>query len=76
MFVPRPVIRIRALPENGCTLIFETLTGVAYAVEHSSALDNANWTTLQTVSGTGGDVSVEDRAASPDTRFYRVRVNP
>jgi hypothetical protein len=53
---------------------FGTQVGVNYTVEYKTTLTDANWTTLQNVTGTGADATVDDTiGAGP--RFYRVTAN-
>ncbi|HEY6226763.1 MAG TPA: hypothetical protein VI282_06555, partial [Verrucomicrobiae bacterium] len=50
---------------------FSTQVGVNYTIEYKTQLNDANWTTLNTVAGTGVDASIDDTiGAGP--RFYRV----
>jgi hypothetical protein len=50
---------------------FSTQVGVNYTVEYKTALTDANWTTLQNVTGTGADAAVDDNV-TVGARFYRI----
>jgi hypothetical protein len=51
---------------------FETRVGVNYLVEYKNNIDDATWTTLQTVVGDGTVVTITDPGPLPDKRFYRI----
>ena len=51
---------------------FASQSGVSYVVEYKNALGGGSWTTLTTLPGTGGNLTVTDTAGS-GKRFYRVR---
>jgi fibronectin type 3 domain-containing protein len=58
------------------TFSFHSQAGVTYIVEYKDSLDAASWTFLKTVSGTDGDVVVNDTSASGPYRFYRLSIQP
>jgi ELWxxDGT repeat protein len=53
---------------------FQTTSGQSYAVQASPALNSAAWTTLTTVPGTGGPVSVSFPADPTAQQFFRLEV--
>jgi hypothetical protein len=60
----------------GTTFKLSTLTqtGYNYLLEFKTSLNDANWTPVQTVNGSGGMIDLADTAASAQSRIYRVRV--
>jgi len=48
---------------------------VTYLIQRKNSLDETEWTTLQTVPGTGSVLTIQDNSG-PDTRFYQVTVQP
>ncbi len=63
--------RLSAPQRDGSDFVFNLLTEFnrSYRVQVSTNL--ANWTTLQTVNGTGGSMTIRDTDAPPEGRFYR-----
>ncbi len=59
-----------ALTKVVTTTTFDTEAGVAYTVEKSS--DLKAWIPVETVIGTGAEMSVEDLETFEDGKFYRV----
>ncbi|MHB8522368.1 MAG: DUF7507 domain-containing protein, partial [Limisphaerales bacterium] len=57
-------------------LSFATENGRSYTVQYKNTLADPIWTDLETVGGTGGNVTVLDPAATQPTRFYRVMPAP
>ncbi len=53
------------------SLTFASQNGVHYSIEYKTALSDATWQSLPSVTGTGNDVTVTD-AVTGSTRFYRV----
>lgn len=53
---------------------FSTGNGFAYTIEYKSALNEVNWGTLTSLTGTGGVLTFRDDAPTSPTRFYRLRV--
>ena len=51
---------------------FLAANGSNYRVEYTTNLSAANWQLLQTVSGTGAPVTVQDANPPDPQRFYRV----
>ena len=58
------------------SLSFATQNGVLYTVQHKTALSNPTWTDLQTLSGTGGIVTILHAVGGQPTCFYRVVISP
>lgn len=56
------------------TVSTPTQTGFSYVLEFKNALTDANWTAIQTNSGTGGPITLTDSGVTQPNRFYRVRV--
>ena len=56
------------------TLSVPTEVGFNYVLEFKNSLSDANWTGVQTNSGSGGMISLTNNGAIGPSRFYRVRV--
>ena len=56
------------------TLSVPTQVGFNYTLEYKNAFSAANWTVVQTLSGTGGTITLTDTGATGSSRLYRVRV--
>ena len=54
----------------------ETKTGFDYAVEYKNDLRDAEWTSLQTVNGSGGPQIIFDSEPHAQMRYYRIRKLP
>jgi uncharacterized repeat protein (TIGR01451 family) len=69
-------VTIQTITHSGTnvTLSFTTDTDTSYLVEYKNDLNDAVWTSLQSVAGNGGVVAVTDTSALPPMRFYRVRM--
>ncbi|HKQ38323.1 MAG TPA: hypothetical protein VJ063_09610 [Verrucomicrobiae bacterium] len=55
-------------------LSFPTLAGPTYVIEYKNALNDATWTELRRVQGTGNLETINDTDVSGPTRFYRLNV--
>jgi uncharacterized repeat protein (TIGR01451 family) len=53
-------------------LSFVTQSGLSYTIQYKNALTDAAWTNLQTVTGTGGNVTIIDDSGMRSMRFYRI----
>jgi hypothetical protein len=53
---------------------FQSVTGPTYFIEYKAALNDTNWITLRTETGTGSSFNVLDSVAPAASRFYRIRV--
>ena len=51
-----------------------TQVGFNYTLEYKNSFSDANWTTGQTISGTGGTITLTDPTATGSSRLYHVRV--
>ena len=56
------------------TLSVPTQVGFNYTLEYKNSLSDANWTAGQTISGTGGTITLTDTTATGSSRLYHVRV--
>jgi len=63
---------------NTIQLVFASLEGFNYRVESALDLTGSTWTPLGDVSGTGGDIEVQDFGvmATEAKAFYRIRTLP
>jgi hypothetical protein len=61
----------------GLNISFPSVSGKSYAVQYKNSLADPAWTTLQTIAGTGFNLTINDPdSARHPTRFYRVMVSP
>lgn len=75
MLVPASVATTVSVQKTGnnAVLSFPTVNGSSYAVKYKSALTDASWQTLTTVTGDGSTKTVTDPATNPQ-RFYRLEI--
>jgi hypothetical protein len=52
----------------------QSVNGARYTLEFKDSLADPNWQSGQVVQGTGAAITLNDDAASPTTRYYRVRI--
>jgi uncharacterized repeat protein (TIGR01451 family) len=72
-----PVVSSPTFANGSVSLSFPTESGRAYMVQFKNSLNDPAWTTLETVAGTGGNMTTT-YAVEPLTRsrFYRVIIAP
>ena len=74
--VTAPPLRVLATPaiaNNAVTLSFPTISGQLQKVQYKNSLNDASWTDLQTVTGTGASITLTDPGlAQHPSRFYRI----
>jgi hypothetical protein len=58
---------------DGFSVFLSTQSGRVYALEYKNTLDDAVWTPLPLVAGTGHERTLTDPTATGAQRFYRVR---
>lgn len=70
-----PVPDILSISQNGstATVTFTTVVGLGYSLEFKRFLEDASWSVLGSVQGTGDSEILTDSAAGGAGRFYRVR---
>jgi len=70
-----PVPTILSISQNGAsaTVTFSTVVGLAYSLEYKRFLEDAVWSVLGSIPGTGDSEVLTDSAAGGAARFYRVR---
>ncbi|MHB8521174.1 MAG: hypothetical protein ACYDH9_10500 [Limisphaerales bacterium] len=68
-----PTLSNAALIGQTFSVTLESQTGQAYTLESVSDRSATNWTAVQSVTGTGGWITLTDTNASTSARFYRVR---
>ena len=71
---PAPVIRSPRLVGTTFTLSVPTQIGFNYTLEYKNSFGDANWTSVQTIGGTGGTITLTDTSATGPSRLYHVRV--
>jgi hypothetical protein len=65
------------LANGNFSLSFHSQNGISYTVEYNNTLNNATWTGLETVIGTGANISITDPFSTQrPARFYRVILTP
>jgi hypothetical protein len=71
---PQPGIVLSDVSRSGANLTFSftAAAGISYTVEYKENIDDAEWITLETVSGDGSVVTITDSLTASPTRFYRV----
>jgi len=55
---------------------FTTQNGVSYIVQYKTSLNDPSWTDLQSVTGTGGIMTVSQAVAGRPECFYRLKISP
>jgi uncharacterized repeat protein (TIGR02543 family) len=73
-FVTKPMISNPKLVGTTFTLSVPTQIGFNYTLEYKNALTDTIWITGQTLSGTGGSITLTDTTATGSSRLYHVRV--
>jgi len=53
---------------------FQSQNGVTYTVQYATSLEDNNWSTLETRTGDGTVLTVNDPVATAARRFYRIRI--
>ncbi len=76
--LPVPIAGAPAMTTNGFFgFSFPTENGIPYTVQYKNALNDPDWTDLETVIGTGANQSITDPAAAQlPERFYRITFTP
>jgi N-acetylneuraminic acid mutarotase len=72
--VSEPAIVNPTLAGSSFSLSVTTAVGLNYALEYKESLEDLLWAIAQTLSGTGGTITLTDGMATNTARFYRVRV--
>jgi uncharacterized protein YdaL len=68
--IAAPALRIQQT--NGIRLTFHASPGFTYRVQYRSSLSSGSWSTLRTISGASGPVTVTEPILQP-RRLYRLR---
>jgi surface antigen len=69
-----PTITSPQRAETTFTLSVLTQIGFNYTLEYKSSFSDANWTSVQTIGGTGGRITLMDTTATGPARLYHVHV--
>jgi hypothetical protein len=73
----QPLISVPLLVHGVFSLSLPTVTGESYILQFKNVLTDPAWTDLQTVPGTGGNLSFTNPIpAGQMTRFYRIMITP
>ena len=74
-FVNNPIISNPSRTGTTFTIsVPTTQVGFNYTLEYKNSFSDANWTTGQTLGGTGGTITLTDTTATGSSRLYHVRV--
>ena len=73
---PEPVLANPALVGSTFSVSVSTVLGADYSLQFKTPFADANWTTAQTLPGTGATITLTDSTATNTTRLYRVTVRP
>ena len=57
--MPPAIINVKLVGGTNINFSFESVTGLTYIIEYKAALNDANWVTLRTETGNGGNFSSE-----------------
>jgi hypothetical protein len=69
--------RASAVANGLISLSFPSIKGTSYTVQYKNSLADPAWIDLETVVGTGGNVTITDPAAAlRPSRFYQVIITP
>lgn len=71
--VIRPIIKAQ-WTNNTATISVPTQVGYNYTLEFKNSLNDAAWTSLQSVAGNGSQMTLTDVSENAPSRVYRVRV--
>jgi hypothetical protein len=72
-----PVFGVPTMTNGFFSVSFSGENGISYTVQYKNALNDPAWTDLETVVGTGGNLSITDAVvAQRGSRFYRVILTP
>ncbi|HMJ92143.1 MAG TPA: hypothetical protein VK530_20140, partial [Candidatus Acidoferrum sp.] len=55
-------------------LAWSTEPGQTYRIEYKEDLNDEEWLLLQTITATGGTLSITNGTLVPPTRFFRIRI--
>jgi hypothetical protein len=69
-----PMISSPKLNGTTFTLSVPTQVGFNYTLEYKNSFSDANWTVVETKSGTGGTITLTDTGATDSSRLYHVLV--
>jgi hypothetical protein len=72
--IPPPTVANPALVGQTFSVLVTAAPGLNYTLEYKNAFTDTAWTAVQTLSCTGGTITLSDGTATNPTRFYRVRV--
>ena len=71
----QPVVIGPKLAGNLFSVSVATEIGPKYYLESKDSLTDASWAVVQTLSGSGGSITLSDSAARTGSRFYRIRID-
>lgn len=74
VYQPARIARITRVG-NAVHLAFDSAVGQTYTIEYRDALASGTWQELETITGTGAEVTIIDPSAAGPSRFYRLRIN-
>ena len=56
------------------TVVITSIPGLNYTLEAADNLSDLHWVDVQTRPGVGNELTLQDIAPAPRSRFYRIRV--
>jgi T5SS/PEP-CTERM-associated repeat protein len=68
-----PTITSVSFGASTTALSFQSISGLMYVLEYTDQLESPSWAAVDTRSGTGALLTVQDTTATVPRRFYRVR---
>jgi hypothetical protein len=75
-FVPSslaaPRVEALTLQDGVFEMSFSTVADASYTLQRNSGLDPISWTSINSASGTGGTVTLQDPAPGTAPKFYRI----
>jgi len=71
--IATPTLQVVEYSGGNFRFSFESQSGITYLIQRKDSLDETEWTTLQTVPGTGAVLTIDDNTGTAN-RFYQVKV--
>ena len=73
IIVPSRILRLIAQPLTN-SVVITAVPGLNYTLEAADNLSDLHWFDVQTRPGVGSELTLQDTALAPRSRFYRIRV--
>jgi len=72
--MPPAINNVKLVGGTNINFSFQSSSGLTYFIEYKTSLNETNWVTLRTESGTGSIFNIQDNVTPATSRFYRLRV--